>query len=106
MDEIYEYCLQKRGYSPKIANQIFEEEAKKFNINTDLLYYSSENNENLFYKMCKIIPQDSLKNFIHKFILVSQDILLFRKQFTISYSINNLLSFIFLDNIFLKNNHS
>ena len=103
MDEIYEYCLQKRGYSPKIANQIFEEEAKKFNINTDLLYYSSENNENLFYKMCKIIPQDSLKNFIHKFILVSEDILLFRKQFTISYSINNLLSFIFLDNIFLKN---
>ena len=103
MDEIYEYCLQKRGYSPKIANQIFEEEAKKLNVNTDLVYYSSENNEKLFYKMCKIIPQDSLKNFIHKFILTSEDILLFRKQFTISYSINNLLSFIFLDNIMLKN---
>ena len=103
MDEIYEYCLQKRGYSPKIANQIFEEEANKWKVNTDLVYYSSENNEKLFYKMCKIIPQDSLKNFIHKFILSSEDILLFRKQFTISYSINNLLSFIFLDNIILKN---
>ena len=103
MDEIYEYCLQKRGYSPKIANQIFEEEAKKWKVNNDLIYYSSENNEKLFYKMCKIIPQDSLKNFIHKFILTSEDILLFRKQFTISYSINNLLSFIFLDNIILKN---
>ena len=103
MDEIYEYCLQKRGYSPKISNQIFEEEAKKLNVNTDLVYYSSENNERLFYKMCKIIPQDSLKNFIHKFIMASEDILLFRKQFAISYSINNLLSFIFLDNIILKN---
>ena len=102
MDEIYEYCLQKRGYSPKIANQIFEEPINS-NLNTDLLYYSSENNEKLFYKMCKIIPQDSLKNFIHKFILASEDILLFRKQFAISYSINNLLSFIFLDNIILKN---
>jgi hypothetical protein len=103
MDEIYEYCLQKRGYSPKIANQIFEEEAKQWTVSPDLLYYSSENNEKLFYKMCKIIPQDSLKNFIHKFILSSEDILLFRKQFTISYSINNLLSFIFLDSIVLKN---
>jgi len=102
MEEIYEYCLQKRGYSPKISNQIFEEEAQKWNVNTDLVYYSSENNEKLFYKMCKIIPQDSLKNFIHKFILTSEDILLFRKQFTVSYSINNLLSFIFSDNILLK----
>ena len=102
MDEVYEYCLQKRGYSPKISNQIFEEEAQKWNVNSDLVYYSSENNEKLFYKMCKIIPQDSLKNFIHKFILTSEDILLFRKQFTISYSINNLLSFIFSDNILLK----
>ena len=102
MEEIYEYCLQKRGYSPKISNQIFEEEAQKWNVNTDLVYYSSENNEKLFYKMCKIIPQDSLKNFIHKFILTSEEILLFRKQFTVSYSINNLLSFIFSDNILLK----
>ena len=103
MDEIYEYCLQKRGYSPKIANQIFEEEAKKLNVNTDLVYYSSENNEKLFYKMCKIIPQDSLKNFIHKFLLNSEDILLFRRQFTISYSINSLTYFTFFDNILLKN---
>ena len=103
MDEVYEYCLQKRGYSPKIANQIFEEEARKLNVNTDLVYYSSDNNEKLFYKMCKILPQDSLKNFIHKFILSSEEILIFRKQFTVSYSINNLLSFIFLENIILKN---
>ena len=53
--------------------------------------------------MCKIISQDSLKNFIYKSILSSEEILVFRKQFTISYSINNLLSFIFLDNIILKN---
>ena len=53
--------------------------------------------------MCKILPQDSLKNFIHKIILTSEEILIFRKQFTSSYSINNLLSFIFLDNIILKN---
>ena len=103
MEDIYEYCLQKRGYSPKIANQLFEEEAKNLNVKYDLLYFSSENNEKLFYKMCKIIPQDSLKNFIHKFILTSEDILLFRKQFTISYSLNNLLCFIFSDNILLKN---
>jgi hypothetical protein len=31
MDEIYEYCLQKRGYFPHIAYQIFEEEGKKIN---------------------------------------------------------------------------
>ena len=103
MDEIYEYCLQKRGYSPKIANQIFEEEAKKLNVNSDLVYYSSENNEKLFYKMCKIIPQDSLKNFIHKFLLTSEDILIFRRQFSISYSLNNLFNFIYSDNILLKN---
>ena len=103
MNEIYEYCLQKRGYSPKIANQIFEEEAKKLNVNTDLVYYSSENNEKLFYKMCKIIPQDSLKNFIHKFLLTSEDILIFRRQFSISYSLNNLFNFIVSDNILLKN---
>ena len=103
MAQIYEYCLQKRGYSPKIANQIFEEEAEKLNINTDLAYYSLENNEKLFYKMCSIIPQDSLKNFIHKFIASSEDILLFRKQFAISYSLNNLFSFIMSHNIILKN---
>ena len=103
MDEIYEYCLQKRGYSPKIANQIFEEEAIKLNVNTDLVYYSSDNNERLFYKMCEILPQDSLKNFIHKFILTSEEIFIFRNQFTISYSINSLLSFIFLENIIPKN---
>ena len=103
MDEIYEYCLQKRGYSPKIENQTLEEEAINRNINTDLVYYSYENNEKLFYKICKIIPQDCLKNFIHKFIITSEDILLFRRQFTTSYSINSLLSYIFYDNILLKN---
>jgi hypothetical protein len=103
MDEIYEYCLQKRGYSPKIANQIFEDEATKGKINTDSAYYNSNNNEKIFYKMCEIIPQDSLKNYIHKFILTTEDIFIFRKQFTISYAINNLFSYIISDNILLKN---
>ncbi len=103
MDEIYEYCLQKRGYSPKIANQIFEDEAKKGNINTDLVYYSLNIKEKLFYKMCEIIPQDSLKNYIHKFISTTEEIFIFRKQFAISYAINNLFSFIISDNIMLKN---
>ena len=53
--------------------------------------------------MCKILPQDSFKNFVHKFILTSEDILLFRKQFTTSYAINNLMNFIILDNTILKN---
>jgi hypothetical protein len=103
MDEIYEYCLQKRGYSPKIANQIFEDEATKGKIKTDSAYYNSNNNEKIFYKMCEIIPQDSLKNYIHKFILTTEDIFIFRKQFTISYAINNLFSYIISDNILLKN---
>ena len=101
--EIYEYCLQKRGYPPKIANQILEEEAKKEGISSDLAYFSSNNNEKLFYKMCEIIPQDSLKNFIHKFIETTEDIFIFRKQFSISYSLNNLFSYIISDNILLKN---
>ena len=101
--EIYEYCLQKRGYPPKIANQILEEEAKKEGISSDLAYFSSNNNEKLFYKMCEIIPQDSLKNFIHKFIETTEDIFIFRKQFSISYSLNNLFSYIISDNIILKN---
>ena len=103
MDEIYEYCLQKRGYYPHIAYQIFEEEGRKNNLDSNFLYYSEINNEKLFNRMCQILPQDSLKNFIHKFILTSEDILLFRKQFTISYSINNLMNFIILDNVILKN---
>ena len=103
MDEIYEYCLQKRGYFPHIAYQIFEEEGKKNNLDSNYLYFSEINNEKLFKRMCKILPQDSLKNFLHKFILKSEDILLFRKQFTISYAINNLINFIILDNTILKN---
>ena len=103
MDEIYEYCLQKRGYYPHIAYQIFEEEGKKNKVDSNYLYYSEINNEKLFKRMCKIIPQDSLKNFMHKFILTSEDILLFRKQFTTSYAINSLINFIILDNTLLKN---
>ena len=103
MDEIYEYCLQKRGYFPHIAYQIFEEEGKKNKLDSNFLYYSEINNEKLFKRMCKILPQDSLKNFIHKFILTSEDILLFRKQFTISYAINNLMNYLILDNTILKN---
>ena len=61
MDEIYEYCLQKRGYFPHIAYQIFEEEGKKNKLDSNFLYYSEINNEKLFKRMCKILPQDSLK---------------------------------------------
>ena len=53
--------------------------------------------------MCKILPQDSFKNFIHKFILTSDDVLLFRRQFSVSYAINNLMNFIFNEDIILKN---
>ena len=103
MEEIYEYCLQKRGYDPYIAYQIFEEEGEKNKLDSNYLYYSKINNENVFKRMCKIIPQDSFKNFIHKFILNCEDILLFRKQFTVSYAINNLMNFIISDNTILKN---
>ena len=61
------------------------------------------NKQKVFEKMCKILPQDSFKNFIHKFILTSDDVLLFRRQFSVSYAINNLMNFIILDNTLLKN---
>jgi hypothetical protein len=103
MDDIYEYCLQKRGYDPHISYQIFEEEGIKNNFDTNYLYYSEMNNQKVFEKMCAILPQDSFKNFINKFNLSGEDNLLFRKQFTTSYSLNNLMKFIFNEDIFLKN---
>ena len=103
MEEVYEYCLQKRGYDPSIIYQIFEEEGIKNNLDINFLYYSDINNQKIFEKMCRILPQDSFKNFVHKFNCSSEDIFLFRKQFAISYSINNLFSFIFNEVIFIKN---
>ena len=103
MEEVYEYCLQKRGYDPSIIYQIYEEEGIKNNLDINFLYYSDINNQKIFEKMCRILPQDSFKNFVHKFNCSSEDIFLFRKQFTISYSINNLFSFIFNEEIFIKN---
>ena len=103
MDDIYEYCLQKRGYDPHISYQIFEEEGIKNNFDPNYLYFSEMNNQKVFEKMCTILPQDSFKIFINKFNLSGEDILLFRKQFTVSYSINNLMNFIFNEDIFLKN---
>ena len=103
MDDIYEYCLQKRGYDPHISYQIFEEEGIKNNFDPNYLYFSEMNNQKVFEKMCSILPQDSFKIFINKFNLSGEDILLFRKQFTISYSINNLMNFIFNEVIILRN---
>ena len=103
MDEVYEYCLQKRGYDPHISYQVFEEEGTKNNLDQNYLYYSDINKQKVFEKMCKILPQDSFKNYVHKFILSSDDILLFRRQFAISYGINNLMNFIFNEDIILKN---
>ena len=103
MDDVYEYCLQKRGYDPYISYQIFEEEGAKNNLDPNFLYYSDINKQKVFEKMCKILPQDSFKNFIHKFILTSDDVLLFRRQFSVSYAINNLMNFIFNEDIILKN---
>ena len=103
MDDVYEFCLQKRGYDPHIAFQIFEEEGIKNNLDPNFLYYSDINKQKVFEKMCKILPQDSFKNFVHKFILNSDEILLFRKQFSTSYAINNLMNFIFNEDITLKN---
>ena len=103
MDDVYEYCLQKRGYDPHISYQIFEEEGIKNNLDPNYLYYSDINKQKVFERMCKVLPQDSFKNFVHKFILTSDDILLFRRQFSVSYAINNLMNFIFNDDIILKN---
>ena len=103
MDEVYEFCLQKRGYDPHISYQVFEEEGAKNNLEPNYLYFSEINKQKVFEKMCKILPQDSFKNFVHKFLMTHDDILTFRKQFAISYGINNLMNFIFNDEIILKN---
>ena len=51
--------------------------------------------------MCQIFPKNSFKSFIHKFITASDDIFIFRKQFTTSYDLNSILGF--LESIKLNN---
>ena len=49
--------------------------------------------------MCQIFPKNSFKSFVLKFITTSDDIFIFRKQFTTSYGLNSNLGYIFLESI-------
>ena len=51
--------------------------------------------------MCHILPVNSFKSFVHKFITSADDIFVFRKQFATSYGLNSILGF--LESIKLNN---
>ncbi len=55
---------------------------KKRNSQEILSYDEKEIKERIFYRICQIFPKNSLKNFVHKFITISNDIFIFRKQFS------------------------
>lgn len=102
MNDVLEFCLQKKGYDPEIAYSIYEEEAKKYS--QDILSYDDmEIKEKVFYRMCHILPVNSFKSFVHKFITSADDIFVFRKQFATSYGLNSILGYIFLESIKLNN---
>ena len=93
MENIYEYCLQKRGYPSDISKLVFNNER-----------ISNKNmTENLYEKMCEILPKNSFKKFIHKIIENCDDLFLFRKNMTNSLSINSFLNYLFSDKMYLKN---
>ena len=50
-----------------------------------------------------IFPKNSFKSFVLKFITTSDDIFIFRKQFTTSYGLNSILGYIVLESIKLNN---
>jgi phosphatidylinositol kinase/protein kinase (PI-3 family) len=102
MNDVLEFCLQKKGYDPEISYSIYEEEAKKYS--QEIISYDSiEIKEKVFYKMCHILPVNSFKSFVHKFITSADDIFVFRKQFATSYGLNSILGYIFLESIKLNN---
>lgn len=45
--------------------------------------------------MTEILPCYSLKNFVHKFIVNSDEIFIFRKQFSVSFALNNFMNYCF-----------
>ena len=93
MENIYEYCLQKRGYPSDISKLVFNNERIS---NKNMI-------ENLYEKMCEILPKNSFKKFIHKIIENCDDLFLFRKNMTNSLSINSFLNYLFSDKMYLKN---
>ena len=50
---------------------------------------------NVFNFMNEILPSYSLKNFVHKFIVNSDEIFIFRKQFSVSFALNNFFNYSF-----------
>ena len=93
MEEIYDFCLQKRGFPSNINEIIFNEEKNDMKIT----------NEEIFERMCEYLPQDSLKNFIHKIIVNFDDLFMYKKNFTNSFSINSFLGYLISDKMFLNN---
>ena len=93
MENIYEYCLQKIGYPSDISKIVFNNEK----INNKIM------TENIYEKMCEILPKNSFKKFIHKIIENCDDLFLFRKNMTNSLSINSFLNYLFSDKMYLKN---
>ena len=102
MNDVLEFCLQKKGYDPKIVYSIYEEESKKSNKEI-ISYDDKEIKERVFYRMCEILPVNSFKSFVHKFITSADDIFVFRKQFATSYGLNSIIGYIFLESIKLNN---
>lgn len=94
MNEVFEFCMQKNGYDPEIAYTIYEEETLQINP-PNISYYIPEIKEKVFNRMCQIVPLNSLKSFIHKFIVSGDEIFIFRKQFATSYGLYSLLGFLF-----------
>ena len=83
-------------YSPKNKNTF----KQKVKFNDPIKYFinkttrrNKEIKERLFYRMCQIFPKNSFKSFVLKFITTSDDIFVFRKQFTTSYGLNSILVF-------------
>ena len=102
MNDVLEFCLQKKGYDPKIVYSIYEEESKKSNKEI-ISYDDKEIKERVFYRMCEMLPVNSFKSFVHKFITSADDIFVFRKQFATSYGLNSIIGYIFLESIKLNN---
>ena len=68
--------------------------------NTEYLNMEYSKREQLVKKrvynnMTEILPAYSLKNFVHKFIVNSDEIFIFRKQFSVSFALNNFMNYCF-----------
>ena len=94
MNEVFEFCMQKNGYDPEIAYTLFEEETLASNPPGLISYYLPDIKEKVFNRMCQIVPLNSLKSFIHKFIVSGDEIFIFRKQFATSYGLYSLLGYL------------